>query len=240
MLPAKHKSVIAVIGISLLILTVLAIYNNFARINAQSEDAIQFFSSDSKPYGISFQDWAAKWWQWIISIPTKDNPRLDPTGIKCELNQNEKNVWFLAQVNEGHVERHCVIPVGKSIFIPVLTGECDFLSESNAKSEEDLSECATSGIRGAIMQASINGKPIQEIEHIKTNLFSFTVPPDNIWSSTVPEFGPTRGVTDGYYVFIKYLSSGTYNIEFSANSIDNPMFGVANWSWSVKYILEIK
>ena len=53
------------------------------------------FSIDSKPYGVSYLQWAAKWWQWLLSIPSDTNPAADKTGINCGINQKGP-VWFLA------------------------------------------------------------------------------------------------------------------------------------------------
>src|SRR5947209_6336709 len=30
----------------------------------------------SKPYGLTYGEWSAKWWQWVYSIPVGTNPQL--------------------------------------------------------------------------------------------------------------------------------------------------------------------
>jgi hypothetical protein len=30
---------------------------------------IAVFSADSKPYGLTYGEWTAKWWQWVYLIP---------------------------------------------------------------------------------------------------------------------------------------------------------------------------
>ncbi len=30
------------------------------------------FAIDSNPYGLSYEDWAIKWWQWIYSYAGRD------------------------------------------------------------------------------------------------------------------------------------------------------------------------
>jgi hypothetical protein len=37
------------------------------------------FDSESKPYGISYAEWASKWWQWAYSVPKNINPAYDNT-----------------------------------------------------------------------------------------------------------------------------------------------------------------
>ena len=34
----------------------------------------------SQPYGQTYEQWAADWWQWVFSVPVKSNPTLDETG----------------------------------------------------------------------------------------------------------------------------------------------------------------
>ena len=204
---------------------------NINFVNAAIERQFQFYTNDSKPFGTSFSDWTAKWWNWLLSIPAKDNPRLDTTGEKCGIDQNDQNVWFLAQISEGHVERNCVIPAGKSIFIPILTGECDFKSDPEIKSEVELRTCATSGIEGANVYVSIDGIPIKDIVKIKSPLFNYTIIKDNIFSADIKSTGPTQAVIDGYYAFIKNIPIGKHIIEFSANAIDNPIIGTYSFSY---------
>lgn len=33
-----------------------------------------------KPYGMSYQEWSAKWWQWALSLPIDQNPFFDEQG----------------------------------------------------------------------------------------------------------------------------------------------------------------
>ena len=38
------------------------------------------FAPQAHPYGSSYGEWAAKWWQWVLTQPTPTNPLLDATG----------------------------------------------------------------------------------------------------------------------------------------------------------------
>ena len=51
------------------------------------------FALDSKPYGSTYGQWAANWWNWITSIPEENNPVGDETGEKCTIGQKGP-VWF--------------------------------------------------------------------------------------------------------------------------------------------------
>ena len=49
---------------------------------------IAVFPADSKPYGLTYDEWTAKWWQWGYSIPKDINPAYDDTGKNCAQKQN--------------------------------------------------------------------------------------------------------------------------------------------------------
>jgi hypothetical protein len=62
----------------------------------------QLFSRESDPYGVSYTEWTARWWQWAFSIPVENNPVNDMTGANCAINQHGP-VWFLAGTLGGVV-----------------------------------------------------------------------------------------------------------------------------------------
>src|SRR5437899_4468391 len=43
---------------------------------------------NSKPYGLSYSEWSARWWQWVLQIPAATNPNLDATGVDCAEGQS--------------------------------------------------------------------------------------------------------------------------------------------------------
>jgi hypothetical protein len=96
----------------------------------------------------------AGWWQWAFSIPSSVHPLTDkairdPSGAKYCMVGQQGNEWFLGgsfkevditpgsaqtQSNENGIEpvvivRECEIPLGKTILIPVLSGECSTAEE---------------------------------------------------------------------------------------------------------------
>jgi len=73
---------------------------------------------ETLPGGLSYQQWGAKWWQWVLSIPASINPILDTTGANCDVDQSGP-VWFLAG-GPPIAERNCTVPAGKMIFFPII------------------------------------------------------------------------------------------------------------------------
>ena len=61
---------------------------------------------------------AARWVQWVAASGPLKNPVDDDTGEHAAHNQPD-DVWFLAGSYGKRVERRCVVPVGRELFVPV-------------------------------------------------------------------------------------------------------------------------
>ncbi len=79
--------------------------------------------SKSKPFGIPCGDWLARHSQWFIQIPADIHPMEHYTPERCSIGQSGP-VWFLTNTLVGNEERTCIIPSGKAILLPTLSGIC--------------------------------------------------------------------------------------------------------------------
>ena len=139
------------------------------------------FPPDSNPYGVSYAEWTAKWWQWVLSIPKESNPVRDKSGKNCAQGQSGP-VWFLAGTFGGSVVRECTIPAEKSIMFPPLNSECSYAEFPNLKTESELRDCAkTSQNKITQLEASIDGMPLQGLDEyrVQSLLFNLTLPENN-------------------------------------------------------------
>ena len=77
----------------------------------------------AKPYGLTYGEWSAAWWSWVVGIPAGDNfdenPILDETGEFGDIDQ-EGPVFFLAGSFGTTVERTLTVPRGKGLFFPIV------------------------------------------------------------------------------------------------------------------------
>jgi Cache domain len=48
-------------------------------------EAAVVFEANSKPHGLTYGEWTARWWQWAYSIPKHVHPAYDDTGKYCAL-----------------------------------------------------------------------------------------------------------------------------------------------------------
>jgi hypothetical protein len=60
---------------------------------------------------------AARWLQWVYSMPRESSPMSDPTGQHAAVNQPD-DVWFLAGTPGGSADRRCAVPAGRPLFFP--------------------------------------------------------------------------------------------------------------------------
>jgi hypothetical protein len=194
---------------------------------------------NSKPYGLTYGEWTAMWWQWVLTIPTKDNPVVDENGEKCAVGQNNLDVWFLAGTGGGEVARTCTIPSGKAIFFPVLNVECDYLSDLAHKTEADLRKCAKDDQDKATnLQATIDGVAIPDLNmyRVQSPLFNLTIPKDNAMG--IPP-GSTQAISDGFWVLLKPLPVGKHEIHFSGSLVDFTTTGPLNFVSDARYDITI-
>ena len=192
-----------------------------------------FYSKDSSPFGVPYQDWLAKWWQWNFNIPKDGHPRDNYDPAKCSLEQNGP-VWFLPDQLTGKETRLCTIPEGKAILVSILSGECD----TSNKPLDKIRECATEGNEYGDLSGSLDGVEIQNLNSYRTEagFFNITVPENNIFDE--PAGNHTRFV-EGHFVFLEPLPVGTHNLNLKV-SVLNPKDSAYNYSAETLYRLFIK
>ena len=197
------------------------------------------FPVDSKPYGKSYADWSAIWWQWLLSIPEDKSPAGDSTGEDCGTNQQGPN-WFLAGRVGRTAERTCTIPSGKAIMFSPINSECSYAEYPDEKTESDLLECAkTFQDQTTSAQVTINGTAIENLDQfrIQSPPFNVTLPENNVFGVSS---GPTQAVSDGLWVILKPLPVGEHKIGFKGSSVDfttgakNTFVSDANYNVIVK------
>jgi hypothetical protein len=179
--------------------------------------------SNAKPYGMTYGEWSAKWWQWNLSLPVDQNPSYDEGG-SCSNGANGQlgPVWFLTGVNvsSGTAVRNCIIPAGKALFFPIINTECSTLEEPPfyGSNEEELRDCAKS-FNVSDVYAEIDGIAVQNLDNylVESPLYTFAVPPNNIWGLPA---GTGQSVSNGYFLMHTPLSIGEHTIHFGGTYIE--------------------
>jgi hypothetical protein len=83
----------------------------------------------SHPFGATYGEWAARWWQWAYKQPVDTNPLFQTGQVDLSQGQSGK-VWFLGGVfnTSGTADRTGTVPAGKALFFPILNFEADNLA----------------------------------------------------------------------------------------------------------------
>jgi hypothetical protein len=197
------------------------------------------FPRDATPFGVSYEDWAAAWWQWAVAIPKDENPML---GGPCELHQSGK-VFFLAGTTGGNDIRSCTIPAGKGIFFPLVNvmykscpeygGQFEGYTCEDATSEDLLHQGATEymGYESTLL-LEIDGVSVEGLDayrahsdtfvetsptDVSARVFPFCAGPIEENPCGVPVGSERPAVADGYWAMLRPLSAGQHEIRFAAS-----------------------
>lgn len=209
-------------------------------VNVSKADLLNpsMYSTHESPYGIPYQKWLANSWQWKFSVPTAQNTLNNYVNpANCAIDQKGP-VWFFSESLSGAQVRQCTLPAGKSIFIPVLDGQCD-LSDTHQHSDTDLINCASEGNDFAAISASVDGVPIKNLDSYRTHtqFFNLTVPADNVYHEKPP--GVYRSYADATVLFLHPLPPGPHVVHYNVNII-NPLHSNFNYSTDATYKILVK
>ena len=132
---------------------------------------------NATPYGMTYGEWSAKWWQWAYSLPVDQNPWFDEEGSCANGAHGQFGpVWFLTGIinSSDNAERNCTVPAGKALFFPIVNVE-DATLESGLTGEA-LREFPTYVV-GLVtdLEAEIDGVPLEDLyEYRAVSPFSCT------------------------------------------------------------------
>ncbi len=210
-----------------------------------SRSASQFiFPPDSVPFGMTYGDWSAAWWQYALSIPASTNPIFDETGALCGIAQGGGPVFFLnpSGAPGSLITRTCTVPARHALWVPLTINECSTIEPppSNGSTPQELRTCSgtiADGISIRSLKLTVDHVRVRDLESFRTvsPFFDFTVPTDNIFGVNNVTGGSS--VSDGYFVMLKPLSPGNHVIHHEGAFVTGPAAGL---SFSVTYNLTVQ
>ncbi|WP_155636430.1 hypothetical protein [Burkholderia stagnalis] len=187
--------------------------------------------------GLTYGEWSATWWQWLLAIPTgpgnDPNPQDQSNGaVDCSIHQSGP-VWFLAGSGTGAtVTRTCAGHVSSTtaLFFPLINIECSTQDQApfhctDAASCRQCVASFASYIGPITVHASVDGvEVLNGVQGFRAQspLFGFTTPSNNILGSAG---GAGVSVSDGYWVMLKPLSPGQHTIRFGGAIVRGPFSG---------------
>jgi hypothetical protein len=180
----------------------------------------------SSPFGSTYGEWSARWWQWVFSMPAVGHPLVDETGERCGQGQTGK-VWFLAGTvaapgNPVTVTRDCTVPQGKALFIPILNAtfgaavfDCEPTVPGIPCDVTALRAAAAASMDQATLEVDIDGVQLQNLSEyrVQSPVFSVTAPADSLLPIPSGTYAPM--VSDGYWLMLTPLSRGAHTIHIT-------------------------
>ncbi len=171
---------------------------------------------NSRVQGLTYGEWSAEWWQYVLSIPENENPLTGGTGTNC-VYQRIGNVGLVAADPLSASTIPCEVRTGMILFLDILSAECSTVEEEPfyGVNEEGLRACAE-GFTITDLQASIDGSNVKNLDqYIHTSpLFEFTLPEDNILYT---EELSGQSVSNGAHLILAPLSPGEHTIHLHAS-----------------------
>jgi hypothetical protein len=217
---------------------------------------VDFYSKGESPFGISYGDWVAKYWNWDLSIP------LDPkTNNLLGLNENgclvhrENSMVMLADTAAGGIwNQKCTISHNAGILIPIWTGECDqgFKGFETA-SLKQLSDCARAFDLGKVKgQVKVDNIPVATLDALdyKTNImnnvtevytkqFNATIPLNSHFMAE--RYGTFPAAAHGWFVFLKPLQPGIHTVYYQNSVEPTTLSGAGNSNTAqFTYVFDVK
>jgi hypothetical protein len=169
------------------------------------------FPVNSRPYGHSYAEWSAKWWQWALELPLDGHPFLDSPDFQVAEGQSG-SVWFLAAPLPGPSVRTCTIPAGKALFVGLINSEWSSLEGFATEAEQrETAEFFGDHIVGVF--CTLDGVAVANLSgfRFQSPQFTFTAPTPWIFGDTG---GAGTSVADGYYVLLEPLPTGQHVLHF--------------------------
>lgn len=178
---------------------------------------MEYYLADERIGNTSYGDWTGLWWKWALSIPKDRNPVSDITGKYADTNQ-PKGVWYLAGIWADEFTefpiRTSTIPRDVSILIPVLNCEADVIEYPDIKTDQDILDHVSNQVDKIVKkECHINDELVPPMR-IRSDPIIFEVDIDPSFDKYKGIGGRVRASSDGYWVFLKPLPEGTYEIVF--------------------------
>jgi hypothetical protein len=207
------------------------------------------FLKGSMPYGVPYEEWLARWWEWNLQIPTQKHPISNASITKCPVGESVGGsgaVSFLTQKLQGKSAYSCIIPAQHAILVPIGTGECTN-DEAKSSLPEKMIKCATEGDKYITFDSNIDGERLLVKPNIDPNLdegnnyaitkpFNITIPEDNFLNLTPGQWKAGAG---GYFIFLKPLPAGQHTLSINAK-VTNPIDRTYDFNYNTIYSLTVQ
>src|SRR5208282_786512 len=161
---------------------------------AASSSSGQVLPPSSLPYGYSYQEWSAKWWQWFLGQDTNHVELVGEPGI-CE--GPASRVRFLdGAPGNITVTYHVSIPAGTPLFFTILSTAADNTGcpMTSFTADELAAQAVENWSFATATTCTIDGVAVAGLSNPQTTAYLVQSPP---FSYTTAEYGNVLPVYNG-------------------------------------------
>jgi hypothetical protein len=219
------------LNLSLYIFTILL---GFSLISLESNDVfgIELFSKNEQPFGISYDEWISKYWNWWVG---KSIEEATPVQGGCIIDKSDSIVMLMETTVGGSHNQECEISSNQGILIPLWIAWCDSGTDKEYPIEE-LSQCAREkynlgniksevkidgqplaklDVRLSLMEGTLDYKinSLSNVSEIYVKAFNLTAPADTHKAFTLP--GTYHAGAHGWFIFLKPLPAGDHTVFYN-------------------------
>lgn len=181
------------------------------------------FPPTSRPFGLSYSQWSARWWQQALAVSQGPGAPFESGRVDCSRLQT-RHVVFLAGLTNAQttsaVQRSCALRAGEAILFPLINVECSTIEPNplggpDPHSDAELRQCAHDvADMFTNLTATVDGMPIPQLTTFRFSspIFTFTAAAQNYFN--IPAGEPARAVSDGYWIMLGPLPPGTHIVSF--------------------------
>jgi hypothetical protein len=218
----------------LVVTTVLVLLLLAGPVQARHNCNPRVIPPQAKPFGHSYGEWGARYWQWAASIPKAGNPMNDLTGVNAGVGQSGK-VWFLTQggtdkeIEGGFLttaERTITMPAGKAVFFPMAA--IWEIAPSNGATEAELRYWDDWFMDHVTeLTATVDGRQLHGLFAYRAkspSLFTLWWPPGDDAlgiSDYLPDQPPppADATCEGFWIMLAPLSVGHHELRWGCTSV---------------------
>jgi hypothetical protein len=189
-----------------------------ARADGGEDGEIRIFPPDSTPYGRSYGEWAAEFWQWAFPLPVEGHPFLpSPADPYFDYSYAQSGkVWFWS-APDGPLTRIVTMPAEKAMFLTIRDVDCSSLEAPDSGffgvTEEEQRACAKFWADHIVdVFCVIDGVAVADLQayRVTTPQFKFKAPTPWIFGEVG---GKGTAVGDGYFLMLE-LPKGAHTIHY--------------------------
>jgi hypothetical protein len=221
------------------------------------------YPADSKIEGLTYKQWAPKFWQWWVTLPNAQNAtapsgETDAMHDTCFLNNNSPVIMLANPIIGAYVfgntphTYECTIPHDKPILVVGIDEMCNYNAPKEndpgqvVKTDEELKDCVHARNPYASVTFTVDNESIKvpseknENGHsefsLTTDYFNITIPKGSMvedWG-----LGTNRALLESKLIILKPLPVGDHTIgiktvQIAPNEEDN-------LNLDMKYIMHVK